>query len=57
LAQAFIQSSLLTQPALLQWYRDHVVFENETLVNELCSSGVMQRIHVPQLMFDALRRS
>jgi len=54
--QAFIQASLLREPDLLQWYREHVVFENVTQVEELQRAGLMQRIHLPQSMFEIPQR-
>ncbi|BBN20123.1 hypothetical protein MPTK1_8g16610 [Marchantia polymorpha subsp. ruderalis] len=52
---AFIAAKTLSDEGLFQWYKDHVVWQNKTLVHKLVQRSILVRNHIPQIIIQGLR--
>ncbi|KAL2230452.1 UNVERIFIED_CONTAM: Glycosyltransferase-like KOBITO 1 [Sesamum indicum] len=51
---AFIIASTATNEGMLNWYREHVVWGDETLKMKLLKKGILTRIHAPKTIIQGL---
>ncbi|XP_021741084.1 glycosyltransferase-like KOBITO 1 isoform X2 [Chenopodium quinoa] len=54
---AFIVASTETQEGMLQWYQDHVVWNNETMNLKFLKYGIFTRIYTPKVIMQKLEES
>ncbi|XP_074318403.1 glycosyltransferase-like KOBITO 1 [Silene latifolia] len=54
---AFIIASNSTQPEMLQWYNEHVVWTDEVLKDKLLKAGILTRIYAPLVIIRRLMKS
>ncbi|KAK1366063.1 Glycosyltransferase-like KOBITO 1 [Heracleum sosnowskyi] len=54
---AFIIASTATEEEMLQWYREHVVWNDEALKQKLMKKGILTRIYAPMVIIQGLRES
>ncbi|XP_057982668.1 glycosyltransferase-like At3g57200 [Malania oleifera] len=54
---AFIIASTATEEEMLQWYREHVVWTDKTLMMKLLKKGILTRIYAPMAIVRGLRES
>ncbi|CAO2822273.1 unnamed protein product [Amaranthus hypochondriacus] len=54
---AFIIASTATKEEMLQWYQEHVVWNNGTLKQKLMKYGILLRIYAPMDIIQGLKES
>ncbi|KAG8648942.1 hypothetical protein MANES_08G053500v8 [Manihot esculenta] len=54
---AFIIASTATEEEMLQWYREHVVWTENSLKLKLMRNGILTRIYAPMVIIQGLRES
>ncbi|XP_015055245.1 glycosyltransferase-like At2g41451 [Solanum pennellii] len=54
---AFIIASTLTEEEMLDWYREHVVWTDKTLIQKLIKKGILTRIYTPMAIVQGLKES
>ncbi|XP_021724213.1 glycosyltransferase-like KOBITO 1 [Chenopodium quinoa] len=54
---AFIVASTETQEGMLQWYQDHVVWNNENVNLKFLKYGIFTRIYTPKVIMQKLKES
>ncbi|KAK9664412.1 hypothetical protein RND81_14G039700 [Saponaria officinalis] len=54
---AFIIASTATDEEMLQWYQEHVVWNDEKLRLKLLKHGILTRIYTPMVIIEGLRES
>nr|XP_009785409.1 PREDICTED: uncharacterized protein LOC104233677 isoform X1 [Nicotiana sylvestris]XP_016450599.1 PREDICTED: glycosyltransferase-like At2g41451 isoform X1 [Nicotiana tabacum] len=54
---AFIIASTVTEEEMLQWYREHVVWTDKTLIRKLIKKGILTRIYTPMVIIQGLKES
>ncbi|EPS69585.1 hypothetical protein M569_05180, partial [Genlisea aurea] len=54
---AFIIASTATEEEMLNWYREHVVWTDQTLNLKLLRKGILTRIYAPMTIIQELRAS
>ncbi|XP_031475106.1 glycosyltransferase-like At2g41451 [Nymphaea colorata] len=54
---AFIIASTATEGEMLQWYREHVVWNDQALKIKLLRKGILTRISAPMVIIQGLRES
>ncbi|CAH9062619.1 unnamed protein product [Cuscuta europaea] len=54
---AFIIASTATEEEMLQWYNEHVVWNDGELKQKLLKNGMLVRIHTPMVIIQNMRES
>ncbi|XP_009116427.1 glycosyltransferase-like At3g57200 [Brassica rapa] len=54
---AFIIASTASSEEMLQWYREHVVWTDDTLKLKLLRKGILTRIYAPMVIIQELREA
>ncbi|KAJ0246766.1 Glycosyltransferase-like [Hirschfeldia incana] len=54
---AFIIASTASSEEMLQWYREHVVWTDQTLKLKLLRKGILTRIYAPMVIIQELREA